>query len=86
VATIQRELGEGDGKTQEVAELAAAIATANMPEEAKCHALKELQRYERMPEGAAEQHPLPLPPSRRKHCAVTDLNYPALESGEREPR
>jgi ATP-dependent Lon protease len=54
MATIQRELGEGDGKAQEVAELAEAIATANMPEEAERQALKELRRYERMPEGAAE--------------------------------
>jgi ATP-dependent Lon protease len=54
MATIQRELGEGDGKAREVAELAAAIATANMPEEAENQALKELRRYERMPEGAAE--------------------------------
>jgi ATP-dependent Lon protease len=43
VATIQRELGEGDGKAQEAAELAEAIATANMPEEAERQA-KELRR------------------------------------------
>ncbi|WP_167449156.1 hypothetical protein [Mesorhizobium hawassense] len=34
MATIQLELGEGDGKAQEVAELTEAIAKANMPEEA----------------------------------------------------
>jgi ATP-dependent Lon protease len=54
MATIQRELGEGDGKAQEVAELAEAIAKAKMPEEAESQALKELERSERMPEGAAE--------------------------------
>jgi ATP-dependent Lon protease len=54
MATIQRQLGEGDGKSQEVAELTEAIAKAQMPPEAESQALKELRRYERMPEGAAE--------------------------------
>jgi ATP-dependent Lon protease len=54
MATIQRQLGEGDSKTQEVAELNAAIANAKMPSEAENQARKELRRYERMPEAAAE--------------------------------
>lgn len=54
MATIQRQLGEGDGKAQEVAELTEAIAKANMSAEAESHARKELRRYERMPDGAAE--------------------------------
>ena len=54
MATIQRQLGEGDGKAQEVAELNEAIAKAQMPAEAESHARKELRRYERMPEAAAE--------------------------------
>jgi ATP-dependent Lon protease len=54
MATIQRQLGEGDGKAAEVAELTAAIAQANMPPEADAHARKELRRYERMPEAAGE--------------------------------
>ncbi len=54
MATIQRQLGEGDGKAQEVAELNAAIAKANMPAEAESQARREVRRYERMPEGAAE--------------------------------
>jgi ATP-dependent Lon protease len=54
MATIQRQLGEGDGKAQEVAELTKAIALAKMPSEAESHAQKELRRYERMPEAAAE--------------------------------
>ncbi|MBR0693958.1 endopeptidase La [Bradyrhizobium lablabi] len=54
MATIQRQLGEGDGKNQEVAELTAAIAKAKMPSEAESQAKKELRRYERMPESAAE--------------------------------
>jgi ATP-dependent Lon protease len=54
MATIQRQLGEGDGKAQEVAELTAAIAKAQMPPEAEGQARKELRRYERMPEAAAE--------------------------------
>jgi len=54
MAAIQRQLGEGDGKSQEVAELTDAIAKANMPPEVEETARKELRRYERMPEAAAE--------------------------------
>jgi ATP-dependent Lon protease len=54
MATIQRQLGEGDGKAQEVAELTAAIAKAQMPPEAENQTKRELRRYERMPEAAAE--------------------------------
>ncbi|MBR0722455.1 endopeptidase La [Bradyrhizobium manausense] len=54
MATIQRQLGEGDGKAAEVAELTAAITKAGMPPEADAHARKELRRYERMPEAAGE--------------------------------
>ena len=54
MATIQRQLGEGDGKAQEVAELNEAIAKAGMPAEAESQAKKEVRRYERMPEAAAE--------------------------------
>jgi ATP-dependent Lon protease len=54
MATIQRQLGEGDGKAQEVAELRDAIAKAQMPPEAESQALKELRRYERMPEASPE--------------------------------
>lgn len=54
MATIQRQLGEGDGKAQEVAELNEAIIKAKMPPEAEGQARKELRRYERMPEAAAE--------------------------------
>ena len=54
MAAIQRQLGEGEGKTQEVAELSEAIAKAKMPTEVEEQARKELRRYERMPEAAAE--------------------------------
>ncbi|MCS3451888.1 MULTISPECIES: endopeptidase La [Bradyrhizobium] len=54
MATIQRQLGEGDGKAAEVTELTKAIADAKMPPEAESQAQKELRRYERMPEAAAE--------------------------------
>jgi ATP-dependent Lon protease len=54
MATIQRQLGESDGKAQEVAELTEAITKAKMPPEADGQARKELRRYERMPEAAAE--------------------------------
>jgi ATP-dependent Lon protease len=54
MATIQRQLGEGDGKAQEVTELTEAIAKAQMPAEVDSQAKKELRRYERMPEAAGE--------------------------------
>ena len=54
MAAIQRQLGEGDGKAQEVAELAEAIGKAAMPPEVEEQARKELRRYERTPEAAAE--------------------------------
>jgi ATP-dependent Lon protease len=54
MATIQRQLGEGDGKAQEVAELNAAITKARMPAEVESQARREVRRYERMPDGAAE--------------------------------
>jgi len=54
LATIQRQLGEGDGKGQEVAELTEAITKARMSPEAEGQARKELRRYERMPETAAD--------------------------------
>jgi ATP-dependent Lon protease len=54
MATIQRQLGEGDGKAQEVAELNTAIAKASMPPEVENQARREVRRYERMPDGAAE--------------------------------
>ena len=54
MATIQRQLGEGDGKAQEIAELNEAIAKAQMPAEAESQARREVRRYERMPESAAE--------------------------------
>ncbi len=54
MAAIQRQLGEGDGKTEEIAELNEAIAKAQMPKEVEAQARKELRRYERMPEQASE--------------------------------
>src|ERR1700729_2403001 len=54
MATIQRQLGEGDGKAQEVAELNEAIAKARMPAEVESQVRREVRRYERMPEAAAE--------------------------------
>jgi len=52
--TIQKELGEGDEHTAEIAELEKAITEARMPEEVEKHARKELKRLERMPESAGE--------------------------------
>jgi ATP-dependent Lon protease len=52
--TIQKELGESEGGTAEIAEISEAIAKAKMPEEAETHAKKELKRLERMSESAAE--------------------------------
>src|SRR3546814_4326132 len=52
--TIQKELGEADDKSTEVAELAKAIDDAGMPAEVAEQAKKEPRRLERMPEAAAE--------------------------------
>ncbi|HKA43850.1 MAG TPA: endopeptidase La [Burkholderiales bacterium] len=52
--TIQKELGEGEDTTAEIAELEKAIAEAKMPEEVEKQARKELKRLARMPEGAGE--------------------------------
>jgi ATP-dependent Lon protease len=51
---IQKELGEGDEKSAEIAELREQIKKAGMPKEAEDQAEKELKRLERMPEAAAE--------------------------------
>ncbi len=47
---IQKELGEGDEKSVEIAELRAQIEKAGMPKEAEDQAKKELRRLERMSE------------------------------------
>ncbi|HWA62983.1 MAG TPA: endopeptidase La [Caulobacteraceae bacterium] len=54
MATIQRELGEDEGGGAEIADLAAAIDKAGMPEEVETQARKELRRLQRTPEAAAE--------------------------------
>ncbi len=51
---IQKELGEGDDKYNEVEELKNKIEGKNLPEEVKEKALKELTRLEKMPPMAAE--------------------------------
>ncbi len=54
MAAIQKQLGEDEGKGQELAELAEAIGKAGMPEDVEKAARKELRRLERMPDAAAE--------------------------------
>lgn len=51
---IQLELGDKEGKTGEVEELTKRIMAANMPEHVEKTALKELDRYEKIPQSAAE--------------------------------
>ncbi|GAA0483632.1 endopeptidase La [Salinibacillus aidingensis] len=51
---IQKELGDKDGKTGEVAQLREKIEEANMPERIEKVANKELDRYERVPNNSAE--------------------------------
>ncbi|MER2190262.1 MAG: endopeptidase La [Solibacillus sp.] len=51
---IQTELGDRDGKAGEVAELRKKIDAAGMPESTKKVALKELDRYEKLPAASAE--------------------------------
>ena len=55
LAAIQRQLGEGEeGRAAEVKELSEAITKAGMPKEVEDQARKELRRFQRMPEAAAE--------------------------------
>ena len=51
---IQKELGEGDERTQEIDALRAKVHAAGMPDEAKAEALRELDRLAKMPPAAAE--------------------------------
>ena len=54
MSAIQKELGDSDGKENEIAELGEAITKAEMPKEVEDQARRELRRLERMPEAAAE--------------------------------
>jgi ATP-dependent Lon protease len=54
LATIRRQLGEGEEGKAEIAELANAISKAGMPKDVEEQARKELRRLERMPEASAE--------------------------------
>lgn len=51
---IQKELGDKEGKTGEIAELTEKIENAGMPEHVQLTALKELDRYEKVPSSSAE--------------------------------
>ena len=51
---IQQELGDKEGKTGEIAQFKEKIEQANMPERVLKVALKELDRYEKVPQSSAE--------------------------------
>ncbi|MBM7701332.1 endopeptidase La [Metabacillus iocasae] len=51
---IQKELGDKEGKTGEVATLREKIEEVGMPENVEAAALKELERYEKIPASSAE--------------------------------
>ena len=51
---IQKELGDKEGKTGEIADLTEKIEQAGMPDHVKLTALKELERYEKVPSSSAE--------------------------------
>jgi ATP-dependent Lon protease len=51
---IQKELGDGDDRTQEIETLRKKIEAAGMTEEARNEALRELDRLAKMPPAAAE--------------------------------
>jgi ATP-dependent Lon protease len=54
LATIRRQLGEGEEAKAEIAELASAISGVGMPKEVEEQVSKELRRLEGMPEASAE--------------------------------
>ncbi len=51
---IQKELGDKEGKTGEIADLTEKIEKAGMPEHVYLTAMKELDRYEKVPSSSAE--------------------------------
>jgi ATP-dependent Lon protease len=51
---IQKELGEDDGGSLELADLRRALQESGLPEEVERQAQRELRRLERMPEGGPE--------------------------------
>lgn len=51
---IQAELGDREGKTGEVAELRKRVENAGMPDSTQKIAIKELDRYEKLPAASAE--------------------------------
>lgn len=51
---IQKELGDREGRTGEIAELREKIDAAGMPEHVYEKAIKELGRYEKMPANAGK--------------------------------
>jgi len=51
---IQKELGESDGKLSEIDQLRESIIEREMPEKVLEVALKELERFERVPQSSAE--------------------------------
>lgn len=51
---IQKELGEKEGKTGEIGEFKQQIEQSTMPENVRETALKELDRYEKVPSSSAE--------------------------------
>ncbi|MDQ0232795.1 endopeptidase La [Metabacillus malikii] len=51
---IQKELGDKEGKTGEVSSITERIEQSGMPENIKAVALKELDRYEKIPSSSAE--------------------------------
>ena len=52
--TIQKELGEADDRAQDLQDLKRSLEQVGMPDEVALQARREMQRLERMPEGAAE--------------------------------
>jgi ATP-dependent Lon protease len=52
--TIQKELGEDDGASEDIERLAELIGKAGMPADTEAHARKELARLQRMGDGSGE--------------------------------
>jgi ATP-dependent Lon protease len=84
--TIQKELGDEEDDTAELAELEKALADAGMPEDVEKHARKELKRLQRMQGGGPESGMIRSYPRLARGAAVEGRAAPGDRPRRRAPR